>query len=112
MCVSLLAVLFDVLASELVQVWGVLQSDLLRFLFRRLDCEAVAQHSPDHPECAHSYGGGAVNERGPVLGIIGELDLFLPESGPSPLERAKLKGRQRQRASACRMGHGTESGKQ
>ena len=47
-----------------------------------------------------------------ALGIIGELDLFLPESGPSPLELAKLKGRQRQRASARRMGKNMGSEKQ
>ena len=47
-----------------------------------------------------------------ALGLIAEFDLFFPEPGPSPLELAKLKGRQRQRASTRRVGRGTESGKQ
>jgi transcriptional regulator with XRE-family HTH domain len=34
-----------------------------------------------------------------VLGGLEELDAFLPDPGPSPLQLAKLKGRQRQRAS-------------
>jgi transcriptional regulator with XRE-family HTH domain len=34
-----------------------------------------------------------------VLGALEELDNFLPESGPSPLQLAKRQGRQRQRAS-------------
>ena len=38
-----------------------------------------------------------------ALGFIGELDLFLPASAPSPLELAKMKGRERQRASAQRL---------
>lgn len=40
-----------------------------------------------------------------ALGLIEELDLILPESGPSPLELAKLKGHQRQRASGHRLKH-------
>ena len=47
-----------------------------------------------------------------ALGLISELELFLPESGPSPLALAKLKGRQRQRASAHRAGNSTESERQ
>ena len=47
-----------------------------------------------------------------ALGLLDGLDLFLPGSGPSPLELAKLKGRQRQRASARRVKRGTESEKQ
>lgn len=34
-----------------------------------------------------------------VLGALEELDAFLPNTGPSPLQLAKLQGRQRQRAS-------------
>ena len=34
-----------------------------------------------------------------VLGALEELESFLPDAGPSPLQLAKLKGRQRQRAS-------------
>ena len=34
-----------------------------------------------------------------VLGALEELDSFLPDTGPSPLQLAKLQGRQRQRAS-------------
>ena len=40
-----------------------------------------------------------------ALGLIRELDLFIPEPGISPLELAKLKGHQRQRASGHRAGH-------
>ncbi len=34
-----------------------------------------------------------------VLGALDELETFLPDVGPSPLQLAKLQGRQRQRAS-------------
>jgi len=34
-----------------------------------------------------------------VLGAVEELESFLPDTGPSPLQLAKLQGRQRQRAS-------------
>ncbi len=34
-----------------------------------------------------------------VLGLLGQLDAFLPEPGPSPIQLARLKGRERQRAS-------------
>lgn len=34
-----------------------------------------------------------------ALGALGELDAFLPDPGPSPLQLARLKGRERQRAS-------------
>ena len=37
-----------------------------------------------------------------ALGVIEELDLFLPALGPSPLQLAKLKGHRRQRASGDR----------
>ena len=40
-----------------------------------------------------------------ALGIINELDLLLPESVPSPLALAKMKGRERQRASGQRLKH-------
>ncbi len=34
-----------------------------------------------------------------ALGALEELDAFLPDPGPSPLELARMKGRERQRAS-------------
>ncbi len=34
-----------------------------------------------------------------ALDLLDELDAFLPDPGPSPLELAKRKGRERQRAS-------------
>jgi transcriptional regulator with XRE-family HTH domain len=34
-----------------------------------------------------------------ALGGLEELDAFLPEPGPSPLQLARMKGRRRQRAS-------------
>ncbi len=46
-----------------------------------------------------------------ALRLIGDLDLFLPDPGLSPIELAKLKGHQRQRASGRRLGHSTESKK-
>lgn len=39
-----------------------------------------------------------------VLGRLGAIDAFLPEPGLSPLQLAKLQGRERQRASGCRQG--------
>jgi len=39
-----------------------------------------------------------------AMDLIEELDRFLPDLGPSPLELVKLKGRQRQRASGSRKG--------
>ena len=45
-----------------------------------------------------------------ALGLTAELGLLFPESGPSPLELAKLKGRERLRASGRRAGHGSKGG--
>jgi putative transcriptional regulator len=41
-----------------------------------------------------------------ALGKLGTLDAFLPEPGISPLQLAKLKGRERQRAGTRRHTHG------
>lgn len=38
-----------------------------------------------------------------VLGALEELDLFLPDPGISPLALAKMRGRERQRASGIRL---------
>ena len=38
-----------------------------------------------------------------VLGSIQELDRFLPDLGPSPMQIAKLRGHERQRASGHRL---------
>ncbi len=40
-----------------------------------------------------------------VLEALDELESFLPDTGPSPLQLAKLHGRQRQRASRKRSDH-------
>jgi transcriptional regulator with XRE-family HTH domain len=45
-----------------------------------------------------------------ALGLIAELELLLPEPGPSPLELARLKGRERLRASGLRAGRGATGG--
>ena len=45
-----------------------------------------------------------------ALGLTTELELFLPEPGPSPLELAKLKGRERLRASGRRADPGAKGG--
>jgi transcriptional regulator with XRE-family HTH domain len=37
-----------------------------------------------------------------ALGKLGQLEAVLPEPGPSPIQLAKLKGRERQRASGRR----------
>jgi transcriptional regulator with XRE-family HTH domain len=37
-----------------------------------------------------------------ALGKLGQLEALLPESGPSPIQLAKLKGRERQRATGRR----------
>lgn len=39
-----------------------------------------------------------------ALGRLATLDAFLPEPGPSPLQLAKLQGRERQRATGRRRG--------
>ena len=44
-----------------------------------------------------------------ALGLATELGLLFPEPGPSPLELAKLKGRERLRASGLRA-HGATGG--
>ena len=43
-----------------------------------------------------------------ALGLATELGLLFPEPGPSPLELAKLKGRERLRASGRRARHGSK----
>ena len=45
-----------------------------------------------------------------ALGLASELSLLFPEPGPSPLELAKLKGRERLRASGSRADHGAKGG--
>lgn len=45
-----------------------------------------------------------------ALGLTTELGLLFPEPGPSPLELAKLKGRERLRASGLRAGHSSKGG--
>ena len=45
-----------------------------------------------------------------ALGLTTELGLLLPEPGPSPLELARLKGRERLRASGRRAGHDAKGG--
>ena len=37
-----------------------------------------------------------------VLGLLSQVDSFLPEPGLSPIQLAKIKGRERQRASGMR----------
>lgn len=43
-----------------------------------------------------------------VLGLLEQLEIFLPEPGLSPIQLAKLKGNKRRRASG---GHGRMTGK-
>jgi len=43
-----------------------------------------------------------------ALGLTANLELLFPEPGPSPLELAALKGRERLRASGRRTDHGTK----
>jgi transcriptional regulator with XRE-family HTH domain len=43
-----------------------------------------------------------------ALGKLGQLEALLPEPGPSPIQLAKLKGRERQRASGRRQHPATE----
>ena len=45
-----------------------------------------------------------------ALGLAGGIEFLFPEPGPSPLELAKLKGRERLRASGRRSGHGAKGG--
>ena len=45
-----------------------------------------------------------------ALGLTTELGLLFPEPGPSPLALAKLKGRERLRASGRRADHGVKGG--
>jgi transcriptional regulator with XRE-family HTH domain len=43
-----------------------------------------------------------------ALGVLEQLDAFLPAPGQSPIQMAKLKGRERQRASGRRIKHKPE----
>ena len=64
---------FNVPTGKLNQVRTLLQTDLLRFFFCRIHFPAIAQHAANHPESADTDGGGAVNKRGAVFGIVGDL---------------------------------------
>ena len=44
-----------------------------------------------------------------ALGLLDQLDAFLPEKGPSPVQLAKLHSKQRQRASGQRGGKPTRA---
>ena len=45
-----------------------------------------------------------------ALGMLEQLDAFLPAPGQSPIQLAKLKGRERQRATGRRIRHKQEGG--
>src|SRR5215510_13919352 len=70
----------DVLARELDPVWTLAQSDFHRFGFCVFDFPAIAQHAPDHPECADTNRGRAMDERRTIFRIVSDLqklrDLF------------------------------------
>ncbi len=40
------------------------------------------------------------------LGLLNQLDAFIPEPGPSPMQLVKLAGKRRQRATGRRKAHG------
>jgi len=66
-------VFLDVLASEFVQMRAFPQPDLLRLFFGRLHFPTVSQYPADHPKRSNADGRGAVNESGPVLRVISDL---------------------------------------
>ncbi len=66
--------LFYVAFREADQVWGVDQSYLHRLFFRLLDRPSVAQHPPDHPKGSDPNRRRAMNERGSVFWIVGDLE--------------------------------------
>src|SRR5882672_8055645 len=68
---------FDVVFGEADQVWGVDQSHLRRLFFRLLDRPSVAQHPPDHPEGPDPNRRRAMNERGTIFRIVGNLEKFI-----------------------------------
>jgi hypothetical protein len=63
----------NVATGKLNQVRSLFQADLLRLFLSRVYFPAIAQHAANHPECADTYGAGAVNKRGTVCGIVGDL---------------------------------------
>src|SRR5436305_13292279 len=62
----------DVLACELVEVWGIVQANLLGLFLSVFDGPTVAQDSSNHPERSHANGRGAVNKRRTVLRIVSD----------------------------------------
>src|SRR4029434_2132512 len=72
-----LLMLLDVAFREADQVWGIDQSYLHRLFFRLLDRPSVANHPPDHPEGSDPNRRRAMNERGAVFGIVGDLKEFI-----------------------------------
>src|SRR5215813_13254402 len=69
--------LLDVSSRKTIQMGRVNQPDFFRLFFRPLDRPPVPQHTPDHPERADADGGGAMNERGAVFGVVGDLEKFV-----------------------------------
>ena len=63
----------------------------------------VARKVIQNIESGHSCTVKGVVRIMRALGSVGDLDVFLAESGPSPLELAKMHGLQRQRASGDRL---------
>ncbi len=81
----------------------------LRIRRRRLDKNLTQQELADRAGLSRKTVSDLEREAGVglltlvqvlrALGELDELDGFLPDQGPSPLQLAKLKGRVRQRAS-------------
>lgn len=69
---------------------------------RVADQAGIARSTLVKIERGHPSGFKTVIQILRVLGILDELNAFLPDSGPSPLQLARLKGRERQRASRRR----------
>ncbi len=63
----------DVGARELVEVEALTESDLTGFFLRPLDRPSVAKDASNHPEGAHADRRGAMNERWPVGGVVGQF---------------------------------------
>jgi transcriptional regulator with XRE-family HTH domain len=75
------------LARNLTQAALAEQAGISKRTLERLESGAVAAQLPAFLRICR------------VLGLLDQLDSFIPEPAPSPLAQLKLQGRQRQRAS-------------
>ncbi len=67
------------------------------------ELSGVSTSTIQHVEHGANYSMETLIRLLRALGLLDRIDALLPEPGPSPIELAKLRGKERQRASGSRL---------